>query len=294
MQLLGIILVKNDAPVLRATLGRLAECCDGIIALDDGSTDESAKIIAECDKVIHTITNPKYKKWNPFEDMNRILNLVHQIKPSWVMYIDSDDLIDKRFIERKQELLQREGVGRYWFKEISLWFSKTHYRVDQPEKYSRDTLCTPYLIRYNPNIKAMPVGDHHKWKIRLIYFLRQSAIFSAVVKSVFPYSYCLKLREGAFKNILKELLYPSDSHDITHLRLGGEEGLALMSGLVRVHYHYSSIFYAARKHIHFALLIALRQCRTEAEISDLAMRFARAFEEDGLQLKEVDPDWGVV
>jgi glycosyltransferase involved in cell wall biosynthesis len=294
MQLLGIVLIKNDAPVLQATLTRLAECCDGIIALNDGSVDDSENIIAACDKIIHVINNPLYKKWDPFDDLNRILKLVHEIKPEWVMFIDSDDLIDKRFIERKQEMLSRPGVGRYWFKEITLWFSKTHYRVDKPEKYGRETMFTPYLIKYNPLIKIIPVGEHHKFKHKLIYFVRQSAFISLFGKTIFPYKFFVSLNEGKFKSILKALFYPSDSHDITHVRIGGEEGEAVISGLVRVHYHYSSIYYAARKHINFALLIAIRQCRTDAEITDLTIRFSQGINDEGLQLKEVDSAWGVI
>ena len=151
MKLLACVLAKNDEVVIGKCLERLSESADGIVVFDDGSTDNTVKIAKSFDKVIRIFENPPYQEWKPVRNIKKILSFVSDVQPEWVLITDSDDVIDIRFAKEKDNLLNDPKVGRYHFREITLWGSNNKYRADKPEWYSRTRGRTPFLMRWNPN-----------------------------------------------------------------------------------------------------------------------------------------------
>ena len=102
------------------------------------------------------------------------------------------------------------------------------------------------------------------------------------------------MKPSKIKIIIGYILYPSDNHDITHIRIGGEVGKEVEVDLVKMHYHYYNVYYSARKHINYALQIAIRQHRTLEEVADLADRVSRNFSEEGIILADAREEWGAI
>jgi glycosyltransferase involved in cell wall biosynthesis len=290
MKLLACVLAKNDEFVIGKCLARLSESADGIIVFDDGSIDKTVEISKSFEKVIKIFENPKYKEWKPVKNIKVILNYINSLKPEWILITDSDDVLDKRFAEKKEELLNNENAGRYHFREITLWGSKNFYRTDKPEWYSRTKDRTPYLMRWSPEFTY--VERYKPFPMNNLRWLRKQWIIG-IMKRFLPYKTFSK-RRNKVEKILFEILWPSDYMDYTNIFFTGYKGKEIEIPLVRLHYHFADMNYAWRKHLTYALLSATIQHRTPGEIPDIVNWAANKLDEKGIKLEKVDPEWGVL
>jgi len=84
----------NGQQYLRLALSSLSETCDGIAVLDDGSTDDTPKIIREFPKVHIVKTLPqKTQEWTRPDDelRNEMLRMADQVRPDWCCSLDDDE-----------------------------------------------------------------------------------------------------------------------------------------------------------------------------------------------------------
>ncbi len=286
--LIGAFMAKNDAKVLRFTLQRLSECCDQIVCLDDGSEDETYEVMQSFPKVVKIIRNKVGQKFDHQLNNRLLYNELTQLKPDWVVFVDPDDLIDKRFLALKDELLNKEGVGQYKFKEITLWGGRTHYRTDRPDAYMRETAYTPLLFRWNDNIK-FTIAKESNWKLKLLKSVSNN-LFIGNLKKLLP------IKKSNFKkaSLTKEIFFPTDYMNHTNSRIEGIEGEVIQLELQKIHYHFFDWEYACRKHINYALQAAVRQNRTLEEIPEMVNWAASRLNQDGLELAPVKEEWGVL
>jgi glycosyltransferase involved in cell wall biosynthesis len=290
MKLLACVLAKNDEMVIGKCLERLSESADGIVVLDDGSTDRTLEIAKSFDKVIKIFANPPYKEWKPVRNIKMILNYVSEIKPEWILVTDSDDILDKRFAGEKEKLLNDPKAGRYHFREITLWGSNKHYRVDKPEWYSRTKGRTPYLMRWDEDFtyieryKPFPM-NYLKW------FRKQWMV--GIVKRWVPHNWFRK-KETRIGKILSEVFWPSDYMDYTNIFFEGYKGKEIEIPLVRLHYHFADMKYGWKKHMTYALLSSTIQHRTPGEIPEIVNWAAAKLDDEGIVLRDVEPEWGAL
>lgn len=83
-----------DLPGYFASVSRFA---DAVVALDDGSTDETWQIMHRHPLVEILLTNPRrdgYAGWNDSENRNRLLTAAGALDPGWIMSLDADERID--------------------------------------------------------------------------------------------------------------------------------------------------------------------------------------------------------
>lgn len=290
MRLVSYVLTKNDEHVLGKCLQRLSEVCDGIVVVDDGSTDSTPDIIKSFDKVIKVFRNPPNELFKPYRDLTRIMKFLKEIQPEWVMAMDSDDVIDKRFVLERDKYLSRTDVGRYHFQEITLWGSNKQYRADKPELYSRKRGKTPFLARWNPNFKYL--DPYEKFPASLIRKMRQSWII-AITKRYFKEE-SFSNKNSKFQKTLSSIFWNPDFIDYANTFIKGNEGNEEELPFVKMHYHYENMYHAWRKHMNYALQTAIRHHRTPAEISMLVDWASSKLNEDGIILKDVDPEWGAL
>ena len=60
-----------------------------------------------------------------------------------VHIVDPDEIMDVRLTDSLGDLLSRPGLGRIFFKEVTLWRSNKYYRVDKPDMFHRDFGLSP-------------------------------------------------------------------------------------------------------------------------------------------------------
>jgi glycosyltransferase involved in cell wall biosynthesis len=89
--------VRNGAEHLPSYLDSVSSACDAVVALDDGSIDDTRTLLEASPLVRVLLTNPKregYFGWNDGENRNRLLEAAEQLTPDWVLFLDVDERID--------------------------------------------------------------------------------------------------------------------------------------------------------------------------------------------------------
>ncbi|MEO6628282.1 MAG: glycosyltransferase [Aquihabitans sp.] len=92
----SLLPARNAAADLPAHLASVAQFADLVVALDDGSTDDTRAIL-EANPIVHTVlSNPRresYAGWDDSANRNRLLEAAQRLSPSWVMSLDADELL---------------------------------------------------------------------------------------------------------------------------------------------------------------------------------------------------------
>lgn len=291
MRLLGYVSTKNDAHVIERVMTRLAECVDGIVATDDGSTDDTYDILARMPKVVRLYRNPPGRPWDVHRDLQRVEATMNELGTDWVMGIDSDDVIDARFPSMREQLLSDPTVGRYWFREVSLWGSNQFYRVDRPEKYHRRRSTTPILIRWSDKVHLTSVA--RKSLLAETLTLASNNAITGALRRVLPPSAYENPKTGPGR-IFREIMSPRDRLAYGNVVVSGYEGREVEVDLVRIHYHYADLYHATRRHIQYALLTAIQQHRAPRDIPMLVDWASAGLNTEGLELKPVEKEWGAL
>ena len=107
---------KNEEDMISRWLERTSSIVDGIIVLDDGSTDSTPEIIKTHPKVLQIITNPVNLGWKVMEYRNRLLTAANSYNPNWILISDTDEILDNRIVSNLDNLIGDPGVGQIFFK----------------------------------------------------------------------------------------------------------------------------------------------------------------------------------
>lgn len=101
MKIIGLLIVKNEADILRECLDHAARWMDGIVAIDNGSTDASIDILEK-----HSIVVELESDNDPFDESRLVPKLIDMAKgwnADW--YIDND--ADEFFPLETRSVLER-------------------------------------------------------------------------------------------------------------------------------------------------------------------------------------------
>ena len=121
--IIALLSVKNEENMIDRWLQRTSEIVDGIIILDDGSTDKTPQIIKRHPKVIEIISNPPNNRYHGVirENRVRLLESSKPYNPKWILIIDTDQILDKRIASNLDNLIGNPEIGRIFFKEITFF-----------------------------------------------------------------------------------------------------------------------------------------------------------------------------
>jgi glycosyltransferase involved in cell wall biosynthesis len=113
---------ERDLPGWLESAGRVA---DAVVALDDGSTDATAEILAASPLVRGLLRNPVragYHGWDDGANRNRLLAAAAELDPGWVVSLDADERIDPEDAAALRTFLEHDAVS-------SLAYGLRHYRA---------------------------------------------------------------------------------------------------------------------------------------------------------------------
>ncbi len=129
---LAMLPVHNEAcRYLKAVLNRLGEFVDGIVILDDASTDETPEICREHSGVIryHRLKEPLFN--SDEAALRRILwELTVELEPSWIIAIDADEIFESAINRELPFLTGQKQLDTIFFTVYHFWGNLTGYRVD--------------------------------------------------------------------------------------------------------------------------------------------------------------------
>jgi glycosyltransferase involved in cell wall biosynthesis len=140
----------NEAEFLPRWLSHIEKIADGVVAIDDGSTDETVEILRGHPSVLEVTAKPRGDR-EEVPDRRRLTRMALDHDADWILFLDADEVFDGRIVEVMPELVARDDVGEYRFRKYTLWRGEDRIRVDRPEKFSAWSPCR--MVRASPKLR---------------------------------------------------------------------------------------------------------------------------------------------
>ena len=112
-RLVVLLPVRNAAADLPGFFRAVRPICDAIVALDDGSTDETRRLLDAEPLVAEVLTNPIRASWDGWDDAanrNRLLAAAGAWRPDWILSLDADERIDAADAAALRQFLETDAL----------------------------------------------------------------------------------------------------------------------------------------------------------------------------------------
>lgn len=134
-RILCVMQLHNEAYYLEGCLAHLRNHVDGIIALDDGSTDGTAALLDKepllVDRIVHPVRTPHV--WDELRNKRELLERARSHGADWVLVCDADERFETAFLENLRHIaraLPSEPPAAVIVSLKELWDRPSQYRVD--------------------------------------------------------------------------------------------------------------------------------------------------------------------
>lgn len=133
-RLLATLMVRNEIRFLPGLLRNVAPHVDGIIALDDGSSDGGDLLLAASPLVLELLRNPLERpSWDQPAGHRRLVEAALRHGAEWIIAVDADERLEREFRTRAERVIQRGssiGLTAFGIHFRELWDSPRAVRVD--------------------------------------------------------------------------------------------------------------------------------------------------------------------
>src|SRR4051794_2304882 len=134
MRLLALLACRNEMRFLPGYLRNLRPQVDGIVALDDGSSDGSAELLAAAPEVVELIRRPVDRpEWDEIGNYRALVEAALRQGADWAISLDADERLERDFRARAERVInrgERLGLSAYAVRLRDLWDSRERYRAD--------------------------------------------------------------------------------------------------------------------------------------------------------------------
>jgi glycosyltransferase involved in cell wall biosynthesis len=134
IRLVALLACRNEMRFLPEYFANVGPQVDGVIALDDGSTDGSAEYLGGRPEVIELLRVPATRPdWDEPGNFARLVEAALRAGADWAMSLDADDRVEREFRARAERVIRRGrllGRSGYSIRYRELWDSEATYRVD--------------------------------------------------------------------------------------------------------------------------------------------------------------------
>lgn len=124
-RLIVLLPVRNAAADLPGFFAAARRLGDAIVALDDGSTDETRRLLEREPLVAEVLSNPVRPSWEGWHDArnrNRLLAAAGSWRPDWILSLDADERIDHGDAAALRQFLESDALPgcAYGFQHIPM------------------------------------------------------------------------------------------------------------------------------------------------------------------------------
>jgi glycosyltransferase involved in cell wall biosynthesis len=106
---------RNASDLLPRYFEGVRPFCYAILALDDGSTDDTAAILASEPLVKKVLSNPRrptYRGWDDSRNRQSLLNACEDVAPNWVLWLDADEFVPECDIALLLKFLRTQATAQ--------------------------------------------------------------------------------------------------------------------------------------------------------------------------------------
>lgn len=150
MRIVGMARVKNEARWIARVVRAALNVCDGVVVLDDNSTDGTGDVCADVCRERVAVLNSPFTGLDEVRDKNYLLHWVSQMRPEYVFHFDGDEELSPDGTCGILDAIESQPEADAWYMRILyLWDSPDQVRVDGV--YGRFT--RPSLFKFVPGRK---------------------------------------------------------------------------------------------------------------------------------------------
>jgi glycosyltransferase involved in cell wall biosynthesis len=146
-RLVVLLPARNAAADLPDWFASVERFADAIVALDDGSTDDTAALLEAHPLVEILLHNPRrdtYEGWDDSTNRNRLLAAAADLAPDWILSLDADERIPAADAAALRHFLAADALS-------GLAFGMQCFRmVDDMARYDRNALYVYRLFAFAP------------------------------------------------------------------------------------------------------------------------------------------------
>ncbi len=163
VKILALLAFHNEMRYLPGFFENVPPQVDGVVALDDGSTDGSGDFVGRQRGVLELLRIPPRNPhlWN--ESLNRRLlgEAAWRYQPDWLLGLDADERVEREF--RKRALgeivrARRRGFLAYSVVLRELWNAPDTYRADGI--WDRKRIARLFKARHDHEFDSRPLHAH--------------------------------------------------------------------------------------------------------------------------------------
>lgn len=138
-KILALLACRNEMRYLPDYFASVRPLFDGVVALDDGSTDGSADYLAGRPEVLRLLRLPASDghQWDDGLNHRRLVEAAWELcsgkQPCWLMGLDADERLEQGFRERAEAVIARapeQGHRAYRVHVREIWDDPLCYRAD--------------------------------------------------------------------------------------------------------------------------------------------------------------------
>lgn len=134
VRLVALLAARDEAERLPGWLANVLPQVDGVVALDDGSADATAELLAARPEVLELLRVPRERPaWDEAGNFRALVAAARRHRADWLLSVDADERLERDFRARFERVARRGGIfglAAYAVRILDLWDGRDRCRVD--------------------------------------------------------------------------------------------------------------------------------------------------------------------